>query len=497
MTTTQMSAAQTTQQQNRDGHGKYQQRRHDETGVSLDALSDQPTERTDDLPVGSDRERISLAEARRALPVGSTVQAHYLARPVEGVHLRTVVKQSEHEMISEFEPGQVSHLRWAKQQAERDANGLIIVRDENGTPFVAYRPLAEGEAPVEGPIDVHPDLVLRHSEARLTDDPDVLADIAESTLAINRESVAANQTTPSHVLTGLASDDSVRVRRAVASHPSTEPAVLDRLADDPDDAPAINDTKVRYFVAANPRTSTATLDRLAADPDDPVRSAVARHANTGPETLRHLATSPAAGRQHVDPYVRQSVAANPRTPADVLARWERSDGFTMPQVAKNPSTPPDVLARMATDTSTGNQTRAMVASNPTAPREVLARLAREEDRWVREHAATNPALGDTDLDRLAGDHDAKVRRSAATNPALSAPATARLQVDPDPFVRTTLAKNSNLAPATLQALSTDGWHAVRAAVATHPATTVALLRLLADDEASHVATTARRRLGLD
>lgn len=426
------------------------------------------------LPIGEDRARISVAEVRRTLPVGSRIQVFYLSGQREQTtpDVRTVTKQTGYEMVSTpLGADRGSHLAWAGQQAERDASGILIIRDADGTPFVAYKPLAsDAPAPTRATLPIDPALVLHYTEARRSTDPDELAAIASSEIALNRRTVAENHAASAATLAGLGTDEDVKVRRAVAGNPNTPMETLDQLADDPDEARELTATKVRWLVATNPRTAEATLARMLGDPDQMVLAAIGRHPRASATTLEHLATTPSPGRQWIDSDVRHAVASNRNTPSLILAGWEHADGNTMAQVAKNPSTPADVLERMSRDTSTGNHTRALAATNPSLPIVALHRLAHEDtDAWVREHAAKNPNIDAAESHRVALDQEPKVRRALARNQHVDPDVLTRLQADPDPSVRVALAKNPAINPATLHALLGDANPRVRAAVEQGPA----------------------------
>lgn len=413
--------------------------------------------------IGEGRERISVAELRRNLPVGTRVQVFYLAGQREQTEpdVRTVTKQTAYEMISTPVDGdRGAHLAWSGTRAERDAAGILIVRHADGTPVVAYKPLPDDDpAPTEATLPIDPALAVRYSEARKSTDPAVLEEIAKSEIALNRRVVAENATTSSTTLQRLAADEDVTVRRQVARNPHTPAEALDRLADDPDEAKELTETKVRWYVASNPTTSESTLTRMATaseETDLMVLAAIGRHPHAATAVLEHLATAPAPGRSWVDPDVRQAVASNPSTPPAILAAWENADANTGAAVAKNPATPTDVLERLSRDTSTSNRTRALVATNPSLPAAALFRLAHEDtDAWVREHAARNPNIDRADSHRVAGDVEPKVRSALAGNRHVDPDVLTRLQTDPDWTVRVALAKNPSITPATLHALLGD------------------------------------------
>lgn len=424
--------------------------------------------------IGVGRETIPVAAVRRALPVGSRLQVFYLRGQREQTEpdVRTVTKQSGYQMVtSSAAVPKGSRLAWAGVSAERDANGILIIRDAEGSPVVAYKPLTNGDPdPTAATMPVDQPLKPRYAEARRTTDPSTLDDIAGSEIPTDRRAAAENPHTAAVTLVRLAADEHVIVRRAAAGNPNTPAAALERLADDPDQAPAVNETKVSWLVARNPNTSAPTLTRLADNDDPMVRAAVGRHLNAPPALLEQLA-APGPGRTWVDSDVRQALASNPNTPPSILASWENCDGFTMPLVAKNPSTPTDVLERLSRDTATGNSTRAAAATNPALSPSVLWRLALEDDdTWVCAHAARNPNIDDVDAHRVALDKEPEVRRALAANEHVDPAVLERLQADPDPVVRSVLAMNPSLTPATIHALTNDETPSVRAAAAANPAT---------------------------
>lgn len=93
--------------------------------------------------VGDHAEQVSVAQARRELPVGAKVQVSYLGAPPdrqrEGADApRTVVKQNDYEMITQADGGEPVHNDWAGKTAHVDATGNIIVSHRDGQPYVAY-----------------------------------------------------------------------------------------------------------------------------------------------------------------------------------------------------------------------------------------------------------------------------------------------------------------------------------------------------------------------
>ncbi len=297
---------------------------------------------------------------------------------------------------------------------------------------------------------------------------------AESEEALAARVAAAG----SEELTALAADPRAGVRRRVAAHPSTPPAVLARLAED-------GNLWVRADAAANPSTPAEALDRLrragsarglaGPSPPDPsldpaelaalaaggewARRLAARHPATPPEALARLAADPV-------PAIRATATAHPSAPAALPAppaggvpparapvpperlSAEAAEGADPPlavalALAADPATPPPLLARLAEHGAMA--VRAAVAEHPGRDRSLeeplrragsradlagfeppdpnlpaadLARLARGGG-WSRLLAARHPATDPADLAHLAADADPLVRGEAFRNPGCS------------------------------------------------------------------------------
>jgi len=133
--------------------------------------------------------------------------------------------------------------------------------------------------------------------AKTSDDPDVLAKLAEDEDEYVRWYVARNPNTSPEILAQLASDDDEDVRASVAKNPNTLLEVLTKLAED-------KVADVRWAVAENPNTPLEILAKLADDESNTVRYLVAKNPNTPPEVLAKLAKDD-------DEDVRYVVAKNP------------------------------------------------------------------------------------------------------------------------------------------------------------------------------------------
>lgn len=155
--------------------------------------------------------------------------------------------------------------------------------------------------------------------------------------------LGGNRSTPSEMLGRLAASEDFAVLWAVAANPSTPAAVLDPLVTHPDYG-------VRWSVAGNP--SLADASALVGDEEVAVRLRLA--ARPDPQILTLLSTD-------ADPYVLDTVALNPATPA--AAR---------------------IVAALRCHTGVAVTLCREVAIEP----EVLIALAQQHpDEWVRSKAA--------------------------------------------------------------------------------------------------------------
>jgi hypothetical protein len=271
-------------------------------------------------------------------------------------------------------------------------------------------------------------------------------------------------------LAALAADPRAGVRRRVASHPETPPAVLARLAED-------GNLWVRADAAANPSTPAAALDRLRRagsaaglagpappDPDlDPAelsalaaggewaRRLAARHPATPPEALARLLADPVPAIRAAAAAHPSAPAAAPEPPAEPTVRLEElitaagpADGADPPlavalALAAHPSVPPSLLARLAEHGALA--VRAAVAENPALDPgrlEILRRAGSRADLAAFE--PPDPALPASDLARLAAG-GGWARLLAARHPTTAPADLARLAADADPLVRAEAFRN--------------------------------------------------------
>jgi len=393
---------------------------------------------------------------------------------------------------------------------------------------------------------------VRSAVARNASSPDwLLASLASDTDSEVREEVARNRNSPDDVLTQLA-----RRHPAVQTDGSTDWALIsERVARD------IENRGIRAQVARNPATPVSTLVRLASDPESLVRTFVAANFKTPVDVVVSLALNPDKSRR-----ARTGAAHNPNTPPDVLKQLAEgaepraspagapaapdliSNWEVCSTLADNPATPGDVLARLAGDSDA--LIRASLAKNPNTPPDVLEQLAQDPDQGVRSSAAhllegrfwIAPDTPTSMLVPLAASPHPNVRRETARHPNTPADVVARLARDPHPdvrhaakhpnrrqtvtdptrgtrneqlataedqgtsaetlnalarrtswwLVRWAMARNPNTRTDTLERLAHGRKDAVRWAVSQHPNTSPDVLTQLADDDHPEVRSGVAR-----
>ncbi|WP_420180828.1 HEAT repeat domain-containing protein [Paenarthrobacter sp. TA1.8] len=209
-----------------------------------------------------------------------------------------------------------------------------------------------------------------------------------------RSRVAVNEATPRTELVALSDDSSPTVRRSVAERVELDTDILNRLLDD-------KDIRVKATALANPSArkafhdrgesldaaktefdrqrrpsprSRATLVTMSSNTRAEVRMEVAFDQNTGPDILTFLGGEARSKR------VRRAVAANPNSPANLLASLAHdSDEQVRQAVAFNGSTPRSVLLDLATQSI---DLALLVALNPDIPEIILGALMDDTEPLV-------------------------------------------------------------------------------------------------------------------
>ena len=241
----------------------------------------------------------------------------------------------------------------------------------------------------------------------------VLRSLADDFESGARRALAANPSTPGDVLRFLAADPDID--ELVAANPSAPGDLLAKLANDPDERP----WGLGGIAAANPSLPADTLDSLAGDIFDwlarggqPQRRCPEAGGAPAPDAQEGGGDAQPAPAPGVE--LRNSVAANPSLPADVLDRLAaHASGQLLAAVAANPGTPAGALRVLVEECMNLHG----AASNPSTPGDALAMLANSAWDSVREAVASNPSAPGELLDLLAGDPEADVREAVAQNPS--------------------------------------------------------------------------------
>ena len=267
---------------------------------------------------------------------------------------------------------------------------------------------------------------------------------------------------PPAILERLAADPDPEVRAAVAGSDEISDNLAWRLADDPS-------TVVVGAVAANPACAVTLLGMIAdgtVGPSDDRRQAAraeaAANANCPPQVLERLSSDR-------DINVRSAVAGNVSCPSEIVQRLVCDDWVEVAQeAAANPACGESTVQQIATNSQEADLVAA-TARNPNCPRWLLQRLA-QHDAWeVRRSVAGRADCGPSTFQRLSHDHDEDVRGAVAANPACAAHVLGRLAVDTIDDVRAAVAANLNCPPRVLRRLKSDPIAAVKQIAAANSA----------------------------
>jgi tetratricopeptide (TPR) repeat protein len=324
---------------------------------------------------------------------------------------------------------------------------------------------------VDAPIEVWLNL-----SGRLNLPADTLMRLAKNNSRRLRRQVASNPTTSPEVFALLANDESSLVRTSLAQNPSAPPDILTFLAKDPV-------RLVRHGVALNAATPVSVLVDLAKDSDRFLRRAVAMNIAMPVETLMDLtADGDARVRQlaaynaslpsdflaslisRPDIHIHRGIAGNRASPANLLQHLAQSpDAEVRWSVAYNRAAPPDLLLHLGEDTNV--TVRRALAANVVAPSELFEMLVRDQDASVRADLAANASSSSASLALLAQDIDVSVRREVACNARAPIDVLVSLAGDPDIRTRTNVATNPRTPLNSLRLLATDDVYEVREGLA--------------------------------
>lgn len=192
------------------------------------------------------------------------------------------------------------------------------------------------------------------------------------------------------------------------------------------------DPAVRERAAAR---ETFSLDSImAAQPlwsrDVFIRRGLAGRADASAGLLRQLSDP----TERWD--IRSKVAANPSTPAGVLAGLSDGPPAVRIAVAANLASPSATLRKLSADTD--DRVRLAVAANTSAPSDAIDLLSRDPSIWVTGAALANPSIPSHQLSSRAVDTTlpAWVLRRAASNPRLDPRLTSTLAERLDGLAKT-------------------------------------------------------------
>lgn len=241
--------------------------------------------------------------------------------------------------------------------------------------------------------------VARHDRTPVT----VLSRLAQDPSSDVRRAVAGNPITDEHTLLALSNDEDWLVRRNTARNPTADQETLRRLLSDDNqrvrkallDNPSLSPDDARKLEAGMPRNSQTprwTQDELyemAASKHAETRMRVAYSLEATPDILSFLSGQ----RRNVQ--VRRIVAAHPRTaPKTLWALADDDDVEVRQAIALNDNSPADLLAHLA---GMSIDFALLVVLNPDAPPEVLDALTSDSEalvQFVSTVARADRALGD-------------------------------------------------------------------------------------------------------
>lgn len=286
---------------------------------------------------------------------------------------------------------------------------------------------------------------------------DVLDAVHERHSGVFRRVLAVNLATQASTLRALwdeGSEDAVRMQ--ILLHPHCPPELLETLPESP---------LQRRGLAQQPRTPASVLSALASDVDVPVRRAAAANAATPIDALAHALTDADAAVRRVlaarrdlppqwvehlavdaDEWVRRNLGRNPACDAAVLARLATDSATEVRRsVARHPHCPPALQEGLAADPEPWVQA-AVAYRDDLAPR-LLRRLARSTDVDVLAGVARSTSASPYLLRRLAGHESDDVRRAVILNPQAPLAVLRVLSRDPYALHRAMVVEHANFSPA--------------------------------------------------
>ena len=354
--------------------------------------------------------------------------------------------------------------------------------------------------------------------------PKKLKELAQISVELARL-VATNTSASEELLLELARHKDERVRRSVATNPSTPvKAAMAVGSQFPEDL--LNNPSFNLYILAEPNLLTgigasalrALLKRevcpdsffayAASQDDEATQLAILTNPRAPKSIIQQLANSP---HTRVQDTAKKHVALQ-STKADESS-WK--DGFIaeLLEEEKNRDKVPEAhqslayfLISQVDDLSELTEHELWVVrtawtkedrknsfwmptfdfSKGNYPASILQIAAKSEDRNFRGQIAQNPNTPTSVLELLAKDEDEDVQSSVTKNPNTPTPVLELLAKDEDRHVRSEVAKNPNTPTSVLKLLAKDEDEDVRRRVAENPNTPTSVLELLAKDESISV-----------
>lgn len=223
-------------------------------------------------------------------------------------------------------------------------------------------------------------------------------------------------------------DDNPRIRNAVARR-TDDTRTLDVLSSD-------ESWKVRGAVAGNPHAPKNVVERLLNDDSALVRAQALERSDIGAEQVRKAVDAALRGHDATEDTVRvvRAASGNWKADADTLHECLRVDDYeTQRNVAEHEHASPDDLRRLATSPNRG--VREQVAFNPHTPQRTLNALSDDDWAQTRVNVAGNPNTPASTLDYMSCSLNPYVRLNVATNSNSSVETLRRLSHDSDEKVR--------------------------------------------------------------
>lgn len=230
--------------------------------------------------------------------------------------------------------------------------------------------------------------------------------------------------------------------------------------------PTLATQKMQRILAfvQHPSASIHTLRILAKHPDSRVIAAVLKNNNVNPELMFSLS-------EHPDPYIRTLVSKHSKSSPLLLSKMVdnalnqkmRPEKITL---AGNVNCPPDSLDKLSSDNAAW--VRRCVARNRNTPIHTLSKLAFDNNSFVRTAVLKHGQTPLYILTRMAHDKDPSIRAALARNPRTPNKVLEKLSHDAVAYVRAGVASNVNTKSFILDRLASDTDPQVRTRVRKNP-----------------------------